>query len=121
MGLGMVDGQLAGIRVLDLSRMVSGPLCGRLLSDLGADVIKIEPPEGDRTRTVPPFVDGVSPYYAQMNAGKRNVCLDLRAEGAVQVLARLAAGADVLLENFRAGVLARFGLDAPRCSPLIRS
>jgi crotonobetainyl-CoA:carnitine CoA-transferase CaiB-like acyl-CoA transferase len=93
--------------------MVSGPLCGRLLSDLGADVIKIEPPGGDRTRTVPPFVDGISPYYAQMNAGKRNVCLDLKAEGGAQVLARLAADADVILENFRAGVMARFQLDAP--------
>src|SRR5215510_4258361 len=92
---------LAGVRVLDLSRMVSGPLCGRMLADLGADVVKIEPPEGDRTRTVPPFVDGVSPYFAQVNAGKRNVCLDLKAPGAVDVVRRLAATADVFLENFR--------------------
>ena len=72
---------LTGLRVLDLSRMVSGPLCGRMLADLGADVVKIEPPDRDRTSTVPPFVGGVSPYYAQMNAGKRNVCVDLKAPG----------------------------------------
>ena len=104
---------LEGIRVLDLSRMVSGPLCGRLLADLGADVAKIEPPEGDRTRTVPPFVDGTSPYYAQMNAGKRNVCVDLKAPGGPSVVQRLASSADVLIENFRPGVLARYELDAP--------
>jgi crotonobetainyl-CoA:carnitine CoA-transferase CaiB-like acyl-CoA transferase len=108
----MPDGPLAGIRVLDLSRMVSGPLCGRLLADLGADVVKVEPPDGDRTRTVPPFVGAVSPYYAQMNAGKRNVCINLKADGGPQLLSRLAADADILLENFRPGVLARFGLDA---------
>jgi CoA:oxalate CoA-transferase len=104
---------LAGIRVLDLSRVVSGPLCGRLLADLGADVIKIEPPEGDTTRGVPPFVEGVSAYYAQMNAGKRNVSIDLKAPGAPELVARLAATVDVFIENFRPGVLARFGLDAP--------
>jgi CoA:oxalate CoA-transferase len=109
----MSNGPLAGIRILDLSRMVSGPLCGRILADLGADVIKIEPPDGDRTRTVPPFVGGVSAYYAQMNAGKRNISVDLKAEAAPQLLARLTRDADVLLENFRPGVLARFGLDAP--------
>jgi crotonobetainyl-CoA:carnitine CoA-transferase CaiB-like acyl-CoA transferase len=104
---------LAGIRVLDLSRVVSGPLCGRLLADLGADVIKIEPPEGDTTRGVPPFVAGVSAYYAQMNAGKRNVSIDLKASGGPALVAQLAATADVFIENFRPGVLARFGLDAP--------
>jgi crotonobetainyl-CoA:carnitine CoA-transferase CaiB-like acyl-CoA transferase len=104
---------LAGVRVIDLSRVVSGPLCGRMLADLGADVVKVEPPEGDLTRNVPPFVDGVSAYYAQMNAGKRNVSVDLKAPGGSGVIARLAAGADVLIENFRPGVLARFGLDAP--------
>jgi crotonobetainyl-CoA:carnitine CoA-transferase CaiB-like acyl-CoA transferase len=104
---------LAGIRVLDLSRVVSGPLCGRLLADLGADVVKIEPPEGDTTRGVPPFVSGVSAYYAQMNAGKRNISIDLKAPGAPELVARLARTADVLIENFRPGVLARFGLDAP--------
>lgn len=102
---------LAGLRVLDLSRVVSGPLCGRMLADLGADVIKVEPPEGDSTRRVPPFVEGVSVYFAQMNAGKRNVGIDLKAPGAPALVARLAASVDVLIENFRPGVLARFGLD----------
>jgi crotonobetainyl-CoA:carnitine CoA-transferase CaiB-like acyl-CoA transferase len=106
------SGPLVGTRVLDLSRMISGPLCGRMLADLGADVVKIEPPGGDPTRRVPPLVDGVSPYYAQANAGKRNVGIDLKAPDGAAVLARLAAGADVLIENFRPGVLARFGLDA---------
>jgi crotonobetainyl-CoA:carnitine CoA-transferase CaiB-like acyl-CoA transferase len=106
-------GPLAGTRVLDLSRMISGPLCGRLLADLGADVVKIEPPGGDPTRRVPPLVDGVSPYYAQANAGKRNVGIDLKAPDGAAVLARLATDADVLIENFRPGVLARYGLDAP--------
>ena len=70
---------LAGVRVIDLSRVVSGPLCGRMLADLGAEVVKIEPPEGDITRNVPPFVNGVSAYFAQMNAGKLNVSVDLKA------------------------------------------
>jgi CoA:oxalate CoA-transferase len=103
---------LAGIEVVDLSRVVSGPLCGRVLADLGADVVKVEPPGGDNTRVVPPLVDGMSPYFAQMNAGKRNISLDLKAPGAAEVVARLAARADVLIENFRPGVMARLGLGA---------
>jgi CoA:oxalate CoA-transferase len=91
---------------------VSGPLCGRVLADLGADVIKVEAPGGDVTRTVPPVVSDVSVYYAQLNAGKRNVCLDLKAPGGLEVIARLAGASDVLLENFRPGVLARYHLDA---------
>jgi crotonobetainyl-CoA:carnitine CoA-transferase CaiB-like acyl-CoA transferase len=105
---------LAGVRVVDLSRVVSGPLCGRVLADLGAHVIKVEPPEGDRTRTVPPLVGGVSPYFAQMNAGKRNLCLDLKAPGACRVVELLAERADVLVENFRPGVMDRLGLGAER-------
>jgi CoA:oxalate CoA-transferase len=104
---------LAGVRVIDLSRVIAGPLCGRMLADLGAELVKIEPPEGDITRKVPPFVGGVSAYYAQANAGKLNVGVDLKAPGGPGIVARLAAKADVLIENFRPGVLARFGLDAP--------
>ena len=101
---------LAGVRILDLSRIVSGPMCGRILADLGADVVKIEPPTLDTTRMVAPASDGTSPYFAQMNAGKRNVCVDIKnAEGA-QLVADLAEHADVLVENFRPGVLARQGL-----------
>jgi crotonobetainyl-CoA:carnitine CoA-transferase CaiB-like acyl-CoA transferase len=96
--------------VLDLSRVVSGPLCGRLLADLGAEVTKVEPPEGDVTRTARPFIDGVSPYFAQMNAGKRAITVDLKQPAGVRVVERLAARSDVLLENFRPGVLDRLGL-----------
>jgi CoA:oxalate CoA-transferase len=104
-------GPLTGVRVLDLTQVVSGPICGRLLADLGADVVKLEPPAGDVTRTVEPEVDGMSVYFAQMNAGKRNISLDLKAPGAVDVVRRIVARCDVLLENFRPGVLARMGLD----------
>jgi crotonobetainyl-CoA:carnitine CoA-transferase CaiB-like acyl-CoA transferase len=103
---------LEGVTVVDLSRVVSGPLCGRVLADLGADVIKVEPPGGEPTRLVPPKVDDISAYFAQMNAGKRNVCLDLKAPGAIAVVERLAARADVLIENFRPGVMDRLGLSA---------
>jgi crotonobetainyl-CoA:carnitine CoA-transferase CaiB-like acyl-CoA transferase len=105
-------GPLDGVRVLDLSRVVSGPLCCRILSDLGADVVKIEPPDGDVTRTVLPFVAGVSAYFAQMNAGKRNVCVDVKAPGGAALIARLADACDVLVENFRPGVMDRLGLGA---------
>ena len=107
-----IPAPLQGIRVLDLSRMVSGPLCGRILADLGADVVKVEPPDLDRTRSVPPQIDGMSPYFAQMNAGKRNLGIDLKAPGAPELIRRLAAVSDVVVENFRAGVLAQYGLDA---------
>jgi CoA:oxalate CoA-transferase len=104
---------LAGFTVLDLTRYVAGPACGRLLADLGADVIKVEPPEGDPTRAVEPVSDGTSHYFAQQNGGKRSLCVDLRVEGAPELIARLAGEADVFLENFRPGVLDRHGLDAP--------
>jgi crotonobetainyl-CoA:carnitine CoA-transferase CaiB-like acyl-CoA transferase len=101
---------LEGIRVLDLTRVFSGPLCGRILADLGAEVVKVEPPEGDIVRTTPPVIDGTSVMYAHMNAGKRNVCVDLKAEGGAALLARLAEKCDVVLENYRPGVMARLGL-----------
>jgi CoA:oxalate CoA-transferase len=104
------DPPLEGVRVLDLSRVVAGPLCGRILSDLGADVVKVEPPGGDVTRSVGPKVGGVSVYFAQMNTGKRNLCIDLKAPGAAEVIARLADHCDVVIENFRPGVLDRAGL-----------
>jgi len=99
---------LAGVRVLDLSRIVSGPVCGRILADLGADVVKIEPPTLDTTRMVAPASAGT--YFAQMNAGKRNVCVDIKHEAGARLVAELAEHADVLVENFRPGVLARRGL-----------
>ncbi len=107
----MTNGPLDGIRVVDLTRIFSGPICGRVLADLGADVIKIEPPSGDYTRAVPPVGDdGIAPTFSHMNAGKRNICVDLKADGAPEVIAALADRADVLLENYRPGVMARYGL-----------
>ncbi len=99
-----------GLRVLDMSRVVAGPIAGRILSDLGADVVKLEPPEGDVTRNWGQVRHGLSGFYTQQNAGKRNVCVDLRAEGAVDVVRSLANHADIVIENFRAGVLDRLGL-----------
>ncbi len=103
-------GPLEGVRVLDLSRVLSGPFCGRALADLGAEVVKVEPPEGDLTRFSHPRTGGMSLYYAQQNAGKRNVSLDLRRPEAIDIVLRLAERSDVLLENFRPGVMARMGL-----------
>jgi crotonobetainyl-CoA:carnitine CoA-transferase CaiB-like acyl-CoA transferase len=96
--------------VLDLSQVIAGPLCGRVLADLGADVIKIEAPHGDRTREVLPLVNGQSLYYTHMNAGKRGVGVDLRTEAGAAVVAQLAEHADAFVENFRPGVLGRRGL-----------
>jgi crotonobetainyl-CoA:carnitine CoA-transferase CaiB-like acyl-CoA transferase len=101
---------LADVRVLDLSRVLSGPSCGKALADLGADVIKVEPPEGDLTRTAQPRVGGFPVYFAQQNCGKRCVSVDLRLEAGRDLVARLAAASDVVLENFRPGVLDRYGL-----------
>ena len=107
----MTGRPLDDIRVLDLTRIFSGPICGRVLADLGADVVKVEPPSGDLTRPVPPVdEDGISPTFSHMNAGKRNICVDLKADGGPEVVAALADRADVLLENYRPGVMARFGL-----------
>ena len=103
-------GPLDGVTVLDLSRVLSGPFCGRALADLGAEVLKVEPPEGDLTRFSHPRTGGMSLYYAQQNAGKRNISLDLRRPEAIDLVLRLAERADVLLENFRPGVMARMGL-----------
>lgn len=106
------DRALAGVRVLDLSIMLAGPYCARLLADLGAEVIKIEAPEGDDMRLRQPLRDGHSTYFGQLNAGKRSLALDLKHPDAVALVRRLALQADVVLENFRPGVMARLGLDA---------
>jgi CoA:oxalate CoA-transferase len=101
---------LDDIRVLDLSRVLAGPHCTRLLVDLGADVIKVEPPEGDLTRFATMRKNSLSAYFVQQNVGKRNISLDLSKPEAVELLLRLAEHMDVLLENFRPGVLDRLGL-----------
>jgi len=108
----MNDGPLSGVRVMDFSRVLAGPLCGRMLADQGAEVIKIEPPRPDMTRTAPPIIDGFSAYHTHVNAGKLGVSVDLSDPEMTSLLARMAESADVLLENFRTGVLARYGLGA---------
>jgi crotonobetainyl-CoA:carnitine CoA-transferase CaiB-like acyl-CoA transferase len=96
--------------VLDFSRVLSGPVCGRALADLGADVIKVEPPQGDLTRFANPKVNSLALYFTQQNSGKRNISLDLARPEATTLLQRLAAHVDVVLENFRPGVMERLGL-----------
>lgn len=104
-------GALAGVRVVDLTRVFAGPLCTQLLGDHGADVIKIEPPQGDETRDWGvPGDDDVSSYYWGLNRSKRSLALDLRLEPAREVLRRLLDSADVLVDNFKAGTLEAWGL-----------
>ena len=104
-------GILDGVRVLDFTAMMSGPYATRLMADLGAEVIKIEPPEGDHIRTRPPTRNGRSTYFAQLNAGKKSLALDLKKAEAIALVKQLVATADVLVENYRPGVMQRLGLD----------
>jgi len=103
-------GPLHGVRVLDLSRVLSGPHCTRMLCDLGAEVIKVEPPDGDMTRFANPRVNSLSSYFVQQNTGKRNISIDMDKPEARELLLRLADHCDVLLENFRPGVAERLGI-----------
>ena len=103
---------LTGIKVLDLSRVLAGPYCTMVLGDLGADVIKVEPPEGDETRGWgPPFAEGESAYYLCVNRNKRGIVINLKTDEGKKVLRDLALQSDVLVENFRPGTLNKFGLD----------
>jgi crotonobetainyl-CoA:carnitine CoA-transferase CaiB-like acyl-CoA transferase len=106
-----MTGALDGIRVLDFTTTIAGPHCTRLLADLGAEVIKLEAPEGDMMRTRPPLRNGASTSFGQLNAGKKSVVLDLKSPRGVEAAQRLVATADVMVENFRPGVMQRFGLD----------
>jgi CoA:oxalate CoA-transferase len=101
---------LDGIRVLDFTRVLSGPHCTRMLSDLGAQVIKVEPPEGDLTRFAYPRVASMSTYFAQQNIGKLNISLDLKKPEAVEIIKELVTHCDVLVENYRGGVMDKLGL-----------
>lgn len=104
-------GALAGIKVLDLSRILGGPLCGQILGDHGADVLKVEPPQGDDTRAWgPPFKDGVASYYFGLNRNKRIQFLDLSAPEGQQRVRELMAQADVVLENFKVGTMEKWGI-----------
>ena len=112
----MTDNQTAprpfsGLRVVDFSTLIAGPYGTRYLADLGAEVIKIETPEGDYLRTQAPLRDGHSTYFGQLNCGKKSVALNLKDPDTIAELKKLIATADVLVENFRPGVMARFGLD----------
>jgi crotonobetainyl-CoA:carnitine CoA-transferase CaiB-like acyl-CoA transferase len=106
------------VRVLDFTTTIAGPHCTRLLADLGAEVIKIEAPEGDMMRSRLPLRNGASTSFGQLNAGKKSLVLDLKRPEAVAVVRRLVKSADVLVENFRPGVMARFGLDYEKLLPL---
>jgi crotonobetainyl-CoA:carnitine CoA-transferase CaiB-like acyl-CoA transferase len=113
-----MTGCLDGVRVLELARFQAGPRGGMLLSDLGAEVVKIEPPGGEETRRHPPMVRGQSVYFSVYNRGKKSVCLDLRSARGKEIFAALVPKADIVLENFRPGVMAAMGFDYERLSAL---
>jgi crotonobetainyl-CoA:carnitine CoA-transferase CaiB-like acyl-CoA transferase len=109
---------LEGLRVLDLTTTIAGPHCARRLADLGARVVTVESPEGDLMRSRPPLRDGASSAFGQLNAGKRSVVLDLKQPRAVEILKRLVGHTDLLVENYRPGVMKRLGLDRESLRPL---
>ncbi|MBA9061991.1 MULTISPECIES: CoA transferase [Methylobacterium] len=105
------SGPLAGMRVIELAHIMAGPVCGLMLADMGAEVIKVEKMDGDDTRrTVPPALEGESAAYMMMNRGKRGISLDLKDPDGVAVLRRLLKGADALIENYRGGTMERLGI-----------
>ncbi len=109
------SGALSGLRVIDLSRVLAGPYCGQMLGDHGAEVIKVEGPNGDDTRTWGPYKpDGESAYYESINRNKQNVELDLSLENDRSRLRKLITTADVVIENFKPGTMSRWGLDYER-------
>ncbi|MDX3905585.1 MAG: CoA transferase [Pigmentiphaga sp.] len=105
------DGPLAGIRVMDVSIMAAGPWTGALLGMLGAEVIKVEPPDGDGTRWVEPLQHGMGTNYISMNVNKKDITLDFKSPAGKQAALELAASCDVFVQNFRVGVIERLGLD----------
>src|SRR5918999_1027210 len=104
-------GALEGIRVLDVTQVMAGPFCAMQLCDMGADVIKVEPPEGDSTRRMAGATGTDSPGFNAVNRGKRGIVLDLKSAAAQTVFRRLLRRTDVLIENYRPGVMRSFGLD----------
>jgi formyl-CoA transferase len=112
-------GPLHGLRVVDQTQVMAGPFCSMLLADMGADVIKVEPPGGEETRGLPPTVPpGISAAFLAVNRNKRGLLLDLKQPEGVAVLKTLAATADVLVENYRPGVARRLGVDYATLAPL---
>lgn len=104
---------LEGLRILDFSTTIAGPHCSRLLADMGADVIKVESPEGDLMRSRPVQRDGASTMFGQLNAGKKSIVLDLKRPESIAAIKKLVAKVDILVENYRPGVMKRLGLDYP--------
>jgi len=109
---------LQGLRILDFSRVLTGPHATRMLCDLGAEIIKIEPPDGDLTRFTNPRVNSLSTYFIQQNVGKKNISLDMSKPEAVDIVKKLVMHADILIENFRPGVMKKLGLDYASLSAL---
>ncbi|WP_417515732.1 CaiB/BaiF CoA transferase family protein [Minwuia sp.] len=102
---------MAGLNVLDFTAFVAGPYASRLMADMGANVIKVEPPEGETLRGTPPVSNGMSGFFAALNLGKRSITLNLKTERGIALARELAAKCDVIFENFRPGVMKRLGLD----------
>lgn len=102
---------MAGLTVLDFSAFVAGPYASRLMADMGASVIKVEPPEGENLRGLPPLSNGMGGFFSAMNLGKRSITIDLKKPEGIDLARRLAAKSDIILENFRPGVMKRLGLD----------
>ncbi len=110
---------LTGVIVVDMTRVLAGPFANMVLRDLGAEIIKVEPPRGDDSRGFGPFLpDGASSYFVSLNCGKRSIALDLKNQAGCEVFADLLGSADVLIESFRPGVLARLGFDDRRLRTL---
>ena len=109
---------LAGLRVLDVTQVMAGPFCAMLLADLGADVIKVEPPAGDSTRQMPGAVGADSPSFNAVNRGKRSLVLNLKSSEGREVLTRLARSTDILIENYRPGVMDGLGLGYRALAPI---
>ncbi len=110
-GEGNLTGSLAGLRVIDFSTTIAGPHCARMLADMGAEVIKIETAEGETMRSRPPMRNGCSTAFGQLNVGKKSLVLDLKSPEGIEAVRRLVASADILVENFRPGVMRRLRLD----------
>src|SRR5712692_7989244 len=108
---GILTKSFAGLRVLDFSTTIAGPHCTRMLADMGAEVIKVESVEGETMRTRPPVRNGFSTTFGQLNVGKKSLVLDLKSPDAIEIIRRLVAGTDILVENFRPGVMRRLKLD----------
>ena len=105
------EGALFGIKVIDLTRVLSGPFCTMLLADMGAEVIKVEPPKGDNVRNQGDMVEGFSSYFAQFNRNKKSIILDLYKESEKEILKSLLLDADIVVDNFKAGVFAKMGFN----------